>query len=117
MFAGRAVVHLVHGAPEIGEFQAEDDVSLIDQCTADLIEVMIVRHVHAAELIDHRRIQRLGKLDQMLDAGRRARHAVCDDHRVVRHGEQARSLAHRVRIAGGRRDHVELGNGERLLAL
>ena len=42
------------------------------------------REIHAPALIDDRRLQRFGQLDEQLHARRRARRAVRDDHRVLR---------------------------------
>ena len=44
-------------------------------------------------LIHDRRLQDFGELDQQLHAVRRARHAVDDDHRLLRADEQLRGFA------------------------
>ena len=61
------------------------------------------REVHAARLVDHRRLQQLGKFDQKLDAVQRARCTIRHDHRPFGADEQARGLAHRVLLALRRR--------------
>ena len=108
------VVGVVDRAPEVGQLEAENNVGSLDQpAAAQLIEGVIVRHVHAAELIDHGRIQRFSELHQMLDARRRAADAVDDDDGVFCQGQQARRFTHRIRIARGRRHVVEPRNNQR----
>ena len=92
----------VHGGPEVGELQAHDHVGLADHA-GRAAEMVRVREVHAGALVDHRRLQRLGKLDQKLDAVRRARRAVDHDHRTLGIGEKPRRFPHRAGIALRRR--------------
>ena len=79
---------------------------------AGLIERMPRREVHAPALIDDRRLQRLGELDERVDPGRRARGAVRDDDRVLRVDEQPRGFGDRARIALRRRRQRELRDAQ-----
>ena len=102
---GPVVDEAVHRGPVVRQLDADDDVGIADQRrpAPGLVEIMGVRHVHAAALVDHRGLQQLGELDQQLDAVRRARGAVDDDDRTLRIGEQTRRLAtwRPCRPAGG----------------
>ena len=51
--------------------EQQDDVGLVDQAAAPVRQVEVVGggEVGAAAGIDHRRVQRLGELDQAVDAG------------------------------------------------
>ena len=112
--AGEPVAHRADGAPEVGQLEAEDDVGVGDELprAARLIERMPRREVHAAALIDDRRLQRLGQLDEKRHAGRRARRAVRDDDRVLRVDEQSRRFGDRAGIALRRRRDRELRHAQ-----
>jgi hypothetical protein len=88
--------------PEVGELEAQDDIGARDGARRRG-KIVRPREVGAAALVDDTRLQRLGELDQQLDAVRRARHAVGDDHRVLRLGEELRRFLHGAAVARGRR--------------
>ena len=63
----------VRDEPHVGHFQAEDHIGGTDRARA--IERMRGGEIHAEMAIDDRGLQRLGQLDQQIDAFRSARHA------------------------------------------
>src|SRR4029077_12609581 len=91
----------VHRVPEVGELEAEDDVGAGNYARRSG-QIVRARKVRAAALVDDARLQRLGELHQQLEAVRRARHAVGDDHRVLRLGEELRRFLHGAAVARGR---------------
>ena len=81
-----AVAETVHRAPEVTEFQAQDEVGLGNHRTAapGVAKRMAVGEIRTAAGIHHRTLQQFGQLDQARHAGRRARQAVGNDHRAFR---------------------------------
>ena len=69
-----------------------------------LIERMPRREIHAAGIVDDAALQRFGKRDEVRHAGRRARHAIADDDRVLRLDQHFGGFRDRAGIAL-RRDH------------
>ena len=56
-----------HRAPEVGQLETEDDVGVRDELAAarGLVERMLRREVHPPVLIDDRRLDRFGQLNQL----------------------------------------------------
>ena len=101
----------VHRVPVIRQLQADDDVGRADHGRGTA-ERMGVRKIHPVALIDHRRLQQLGKLDQALDAVGRARHAIDHDDRPLGVDEEPRGFLHRAGIALRRGAGEEFRNVE-----
>ncbi len=78
---------------------------------------MRLREVDPAALVDDARLEQFRQLYQQLDAVRRARRAVGDDHRIVGGGQEARRFLHRAGIALRRRRGNVLRNVELLAVL
>ena len=112
--AVQRIAERVHRAPEIGQLEAKDDVGVRDQLSAAfaLVERMARREVHAPMLIDDRRLQRFGQLNELGNARWRAREAVGDDHRVLCVDEQPRRFGHGSGIALRRRGHRQLRHAQ-----
>ena len=72
---------------------------------------MLVRHAAAATL--HRRLQRLGELDEQTHAVLVARHVAREHERVLGADEQLRDFCDRRRVAGRRARERELRNPQR----
>ena len=98
--ANERIAERVDRAPEVRELEAQDDVGVRDERAAAVAVVQRVarREIHPAALIDDRRLQRFGKLDEEFHAGRRARRAIGDDHRILGAGQETGSLGHGGRI-------------------
>ena len=96
--------------PEVRELETENHVGARDELAAarGLVQRVLRREVHPSVLIDHWRLDRFGELNQLGDAGGRARGAVRDDHRVLRVDEQACGFGHGARIALRRRRLCQL---------
>jgi hypothetical protein len=84
-------------------FEVQDHVGHCRSAVAR--ERMPRREVHAIAAAVDRRLQELGELDEPGDALRSPRHAAGIDARILRADEQARRLAHGVRIADRKRRH------------
>ena len=102
-------VHLiaegVHGAPEIGHFQAQNHVGVADQGVGaiGLVQRMAGGEIHAAGAADDRRLQSFGEIDQVFHAGGRAREAIGEEHRILRGHQHARGFGDGAGIALRRR--------------
>ena len=111
----------IHGAPEVGQLQTEDDIGFRDDGTsaARLIQRVAGREIHASALIDDGGLQRFGKLHKVLHAGSRSSRAIRDDHRILGGGQQLCGFADRAGISLGWRrsrqaldsEFVFVGNG------
>jgi hypothetical protein len=109
-----AVVERIEHAEQIVHLQRQHHVRLADHRAAaeGVIERVPGGEVHAPALVDHRALQGLGQFDQPPHAGRRARHAVADDDRVLGRGEQLRRLRQRADVAHRRHHLGDLGNAQ-----
>ena len=105
----------VHHGPEVGELEAEDDVGVGDDARRPRAEMVRLREVHAAALVD----------DAAPAAPRRARPAACMPFGVraarsatitgfSRVDEQPRRFRHRAGVALRRRGRRELRDAELL---
>ena len=105
----RAAVHLimerVHHTPQIQGFETQNNIRVRDDRPAAvrLVEGMPRGKIHPPVYVDHRSLQRLGQLDQVIDARLRPRCAVHYDHRILRLHQEPRCLPYRARITLWRR--------------
>ncbi len=104
----------VHRAPIVGQFEAEDHVGLFEQGLGATIleEMMRVRKIHPAFLIDDRRLQGFRKLNKQFHPVCRARVFVCDNHRTFGRRQQLCGLPHSVHVALRRRRRYVARNRE-----
>ena len=108
-----AVAEMRQRAPQIVHLDGENDIGLADQRPAEaLIERMPRREVHAAVIVDHRALQRLGEFDEVLHARGRARHAVADDERILGRDQHLGGFDDRRRIALRRNHGLILGDAQ-----
>ncbi len=106
----------IHGGPVIRELQAQHHVGLTDDAGGPA-EMMGLGEVHAGALIDHRRLQQLGELNQKRNAVGRAGGAIDHDHGTLGIGEKLRRFAHCAGIALRRRGRHVTRDGELLAVL
>ncbi len=105
--SGQLIAIGIHRAPEIRQLEAEHDVRVGDERArvVGVVERMPRREIQPSPLVDDRRLQRLGQLDQTCQPRRRSRRAVGNQHRRLRGDEQPRRFGHGAGVSLRRRAH------------
>ena len=100
------VPDVVDCSPKIRNLETDDQIRIPDDSTGSLVEGMTRRKFSAR----HRRLERLGQIDQQFHSLGRAYRLPAHQDRIFRRDEKFRQLRNRARISRRRPRQRELGD-------